>query len=89
MTKNSCTQEFSLPVHWAHYLINNGRDGYTQAELDAMQAWTVTNRVGNCLNADLENSRFTWSGDDVSSLPFGDSRLGADRCAFHFPVEAA
>lgn len=81
MSKATPPLEFLLPVNWAHFLVNNGLDGYSKEELDAMKAWVASNQVGACLSADLDNTVFTWWGDDLTA----PAPLGADRCTFYFP----
>jgi hypothetical protein len=70
------TQTFTLPAHWASYLINGDASGYTDEELHEIDEWMTTNSPGYGL--DVGDVEFTWSGDD--------GWLGADRAEYTFQI---
>jgi hypothetical protein len=70
------TQTFSLPAHWASYLINGDASGYTDEELSEIDEWMTTTAPGYCL--DVGDVEFAWSGDD--------GWLGADRAEYTFQI---
>lgn len=41
--------EYTLPVYWASYLVNDDYSGITQSEVDAIEAWRARECVGHCV----------------------------------------
>lgn len=68
--------EYTLPSHWACYLINGDASGMEdQADCDAFLA--AHPELGGCL--DVEDLGFSWCNDWT--------HLGGDVSLFTFPVE--
>ena len=72
------TEQFLLPTHWASYLINGDATSLTDAEQAEIDEWCITHAPGPCIDTDVNDSDFTYMGDD--------GPLGADRCAFTFQI---
>ena len=68
--------EFTLPSHWASFLVNGDRTCYLIADLETMQYWISKECLGSCL-ANSDYSFFSWTND--SNIP-----LGCDCMSFTF-----
>ena len=66
---NAMTVVFTLPAHWASYLINNDSSSFfcleengPQATVDLIDSWIQRESLGACLGCSDE-SFFTWHPD--------------------------
>lgn len=80
------TETFSLPAHWASYLINGDatsfslNDGGGDAELKMIDDWLEANTTGGCLDCS-EQPEFSWHNDGP------EPSLGCDVLDYTFAVQ--
>lgn len=71
------TETYTLPAHWASYLINGDGSGMESAEVAEVDSWLAARpELGSCV--DCGEEEFTTHGDD--------GNLGGDRAKFTFPL---
>lgn len=55
--------KFTLPAHWASYLINNDATGLSRQEVDEVDAWLEANNLSLNSFVDCGESFFSWKND--------------------------
>lgn len=74
------TITYTLPAHWAVYLINADASGYDDAELEAIDAFTENEGLGFCVSVSDDSNFVTWH-DARDFYPYA-----ADCAEFTFEV---
>lgn len=73
-------RSYTLPAHWAVYLVNADASAYEDEEIEAIDAFTGNEGLGFCVNVADDNGFVTWH-DARDVYPYA-----ADCAEFTFEV---